>query len=106
MAVDLAVYYRDGLKRGPPAPAASFGQWLSQPKLGPGLPGARRLVDLPISSQSGNVYTLMPITAPLDPSSRAVAIMVTVPGLPARPIGAPGSTEVGLNDGDSAEVWV
>lgn len=104
MAATLTVFYRDGLKRGPPAESATFGQWLAEPKAGPLLPGARRLVALPIGRQTGNAYVLHPITRPLDPSSRFVTIKVSVPDLPG--FAWAGSTEVGLNDGTSAEIWV
>lgn len=105
MPVTISVYYRNGLKRGPACGNATFGQWLSEGKAGFLMPGVRRLVPLPIRSRQGNTYVLEPQTAPLDPSSLAVTIRVESTGEPGRGR-APGSAEVGMDYGDTAEVWI
>jgi hypothetical protein len=104
MSVTVTVYYRNGLKRGPECTNATFGQWLI---LQPGdilFPGVRQYIDLPVRSQSGNVYVVDPQTAPLDPASNHVELRVATVG---EGRGRPtGSAEFGADNGRAVEVWV
>jgi hypothetical protein len=105
MSVVIDVFYKNGLKRGDPCTVAVFQQIYQQP--GSFLfPGASQYVDLPVTSQTGNRYTLAPVVPdPFNPTSPYLSFRVSSPGEPVRGRAA-GEAGVTMQDGGTAEVWV
>ena len=98
--VTITVFYKEGLKRGPPANGVTFSKVKSE-KLAPGFPGATTLGPLKIVNQTQNRDRVESLSAPLSPEP--LTIRVTAPS------GASGlyaDQDTGMNGGDSTEVWL
>ena len=109
MSVTVTVYYRNGLKRGPACYNAAFSQWLLTQPDKPLFPSPRKLIALPVSSKSENVYVIHPQTTPPEQPSNRVELQVTaLPGEPLSPGPAQASypEEFVADIGTAVEVWV
>ena len=98
--VEITVFYKDGLKRGPPANNAGFAK-ITEIRKEPGIRWISH-VDLRIINQMGNRYRVETLSAPLSPEP--LTIRVQVPDISPNINGD--MQEIGMNDGDSTEVWL
>ena len=99
--VTITVFYKDGLKRGPPANSATFFK-VTYEKLAESTTRTT-IVPLQIVKQTGNRYQVESQSAPLS-GNPPLTIRVRVPSNGNGAVG--GEQEIGINDGDSTEVWI